>query len=154
MKHLDSDLLWSYVVDDLDSTTTEFVQQHLAECPSCERHYKTELVLHQELFEQTDDAPSLGFSKSITLKLQDELSVTKAVPSGFKIGKYAIIGAMVIAIVLPLIVIALQRPEIPTEGSFSMKSMLMICSMCLVLWALYGVDRAIRLYGDAQKLRP
>lgn len=144
MKHIEQNILWTYIIDDIESKNIEIIKHHLDVCPTCKYEYEVQVKLHNELYEIDEDMPSLDFSTSIINKLEKNLKIERANQFWLKFAKTAIIGAIVISVILPMIVLILQRVDFTISNAYLHKVIFPLSSIGLILWAFYGMDVFLR----------
>jgi hypothetical protein len=144
MEHIDQNILWAYIIDDIEPKNIEIIKHHLDVCPTCKHEYDVQVKLHNELYEINEDMPSLDFSTTIISKIERSLQIEKANQFWLKFAKTAIISAIIIAVILPMIVLITQRVEFTISNDYLHKIIFPLSSICLILWAFYGMDVFLR----------
>ena len=140
MKHIDEKILWDYFLDDEKLDNLEEIKQHLEVCPKCRSSYETQLTLHHELSELTNNAPSLSFSRNVMNKVEENVRVEKATQFWLGFTKNSIIGAIIIALTIPSLMIIFQKVEMPLYYYELNKTMLTVSGSMLLLWVFYLID--------------
>jgi len=144
MKHIEADRLWDYITGDLDAEQTKIIRAHLEVCPKCKQDYDMQMEFHNELLEVNDDMPSPGFSDNVVAKIEKHLRVEKANRFWLKFTKVAVINAIIIAVGLPLLMLALQKIEFSISQEYVNKVMWPLLTVCLMLWLFYIMDRVLK----------
>lgn len=140
MEHIDQNIFWEYIVGDLDTEHIEIIQQHIDLCPKCKLEYDKQLIFHKELYEHTDDNPSIGFSKRVIDQIEKDSQIEKAYQFWIKFAKISLVSAVFIAISLPVFMLLTQNIELTFNGPYIQKVLFQLTSICVVLWAFYVVD--------------
>ena len=140
MTHIDEKKLWDYIMNDMDGTQTKAVKQHLEACSKCKHAYDLQLQFHKELLEVNEDLPSPNFSDKVIHSLERYIQLEKRLQFWLRFGKIAVINALIIAVVLPLLVLTFQKVKLPLESQLPNKAVLLLLSTCMVLWLLYAID--------------